>query len=200
MPKPFKAAPDPRGGHIRLYWDIFDSPAFMALGNSDRSAYMALMRQRGKTNNGDISLTIKYARRFADINSETTLAKCLRALCAVGLIAVTRDGGSSHGGQRLPTLYRFTDAESYPFPGKFVEGFKATNEWKTLTSIAAAKAAIKKIEDAAGLKAADKKLKSALQKMELTTPKNEVVEPLTTPKNGVWTPRPLQKMELGNPA
>lgn len=200
MSKGFKAAPDPRGGHIRLYWDIFDSPAYMALGASDRCAYMALIRQRGKVNNGDISLTIGYARRNAGIKSETTLAKCLRALCAVGLIAVTREGGSTKGGQRLPTLYRFTDAESYPFPGKNIEGSRATNEWKKITSLAMANAAIKLIEEYAAVKFLGKKLKCPLQKLEPTTSKNEVVEPLTTSKNEVWMPGPLQKMGVGKSA
>lgn len=137
-----KPAKDPRGGHIRLYWDVIDSPAWRSLSPSDQRCYVALMRGLRSSNNGDLSLAMSLAKHHG-ISSPTTLAKSLRALQAVGLIAVTRRGGCTKGGQRLPTLYRVTDHPCYDIPAKFVQACKATNEWKAVTSIAHGEALIR---------------------------------------------------------
>lgn len=195
MAKGFKAPADPRGGHLRLYWDVFDSNAWASLGGSDQLAYLAVLRQKKSTNNGDLSLPISVARKFG-IKSETTLAKSLRALCAVGLLAVTREGGSTKGGQRLPTLYRLTDYEAFEITAKHVDACKATNEWKAIRTIAMGADAIRHAEVLASTKALAKKTKTLLQNLESTTPKNEAIGSKTTSKNGVWPLEPLQKMEL----
>lgn len=152
-PKPFK---DPRGHSLRIYSDIFDSAAFKALGPHDVMAYLALLRELKGSNNGDLSLTLSRATTCG-ISHPKTLARSLRALCAVGLVAVTRKGGCTKGGQRLPSLYRVTDRECYQIPAKHLQAIPATNEWKEITSaqhgkelIAQADAAVKK--DAAKLK------------------------------------------------
>lgn len=139
---------DPRGAHIRLYHDIFDSPAWRALSPSDQRCYLALLRQLMSFNNGDLSLPMSRAKHLG-IRSENTLAKGLRALQAVGLLAVTRKGGCTRGGQRMPNLYRLTDQESFDFPAKFVCASKPTNEWKAVASIAMGKALIRAAEDKA---------------------------------------------------
>ena len=180
---------------MRLYWDVFDSNAWACLAGSDQLVYLALLRQKRSTNNGDLSLPIAVAKRCG-VRSETTLAKSLRALCAVGLLAVTREGGSTKGGQRLPTLYRLTDYDTMEMPLKHIEASKPTNEWRAIKTIAMGADAIKKTELLAATKALARKTKSLLQNLESTTPKNEVVGPKTTPKNGVWPLGPLQKMEL----
>lgn len=193
-----KFPPDPRGGHIRLYWSLIDSNAWRCLAAVDQRAYIALARQKNASNNGDLSLPHSVAK-LQGIRSQTTLAKSLRALTAVGLIAVTRAGGCARGGQRLPTLYRLTDHEVYSMPTKLVEASKATNEWKTVTTLAMGNALIKQAEQRAAAEAEGKdtprKLKSPLQSLESTTSKNGVVGPKTTPAIGVWTAAPLQKME-----
>ena len=38
-------ARDPRGGHIRVYWSLLDSPAYLALGTSARALYVDLKRK-----------------------------------------------------------------------------------------------------------------------------------------------------------
>ncbi len=143
---------DSRGKHIRLYTDIFDSPAYRALSPHDVLAYLALRRELGATNNGDLSLPLSRAKHCG-IKHHLTLARCLRALQAVGLIAITRKGGCQKNGQRLPTLFRFTDEETYENPRKFIAASKATNDWKQIANIAQGKHAIAQA-DAQALKPA----------------------------------------------
>jgi hypothetical protein len=179
---------DPRGGHIRLYWEIMDSNAYRSLSATDQRAYLALQRQSKSTNNGDLSLPLSKSRE-SGITSPATLAKSLRALVAVGLLAVTRKGGCKSGGQRLPTLYRFTDREAYAHPVKNIEASKATNEWKAVKSLAMGAALIRKAEDAAKI--------TQLQKLAVTASKNELVSPLTASIIEVWTPSPTSIIEAG---
>ena len=136
---------DPRGGHVRLYWELIDSNAWRCLSASDQRAYIALVRQLRQTNNGDLSLPLSVARHHG-VSSKTTLAKNLRALMAVGLIALTRRGGATRGGQRLPSLYRLTDLPALPVPSKHIEGAKATNDWKAIVTLAAGCFLIKQAE------------------------------------------------------
>lgn len=141
---------DPRGAHVRLYWEIIDSPAWRSLTAADQRAYIALHRQLLSFNNGDLSLPFSFARHHG-ITNQSSLAKSLRALAAVGLIAITRRTAHRRDGSRLPNLFRLTDFAVNPMPAKFIEACKATNEWKTVTSIAMGKALIRKAEEAAAL-------------------------------------------------
>ena len=125
---------DPRGHSLRIYDEIFDSHAFNALSASDKVAYLALLRVLKEYNNGDLSLPLSRARKCG-IKHHVTLARSLRALCAVGLIAKTREGGCTKGGQRLPNLYRVTDRECYEIKKIYQEPTPASNEWKKFTSI-----------------------------------------------------------------
>lgn len=181
-------AADPRGGHVRLYWEVLDSNAWRCLSATDQRAYLALQRQLRSTNNGDLSLPLSVGRH-SGITSPATLAKSLRALVAVGLLAVTRKGGCTRGGQRLPTLYRFTDRESYANPIKHIEPSKVTNEWRAVKSLAMGLALIRKSEDEAAI--------TQLQKLAVTASKIEVVGALTTSKNEVWPTSPTSKNEAG---
>ncbi len=36
---------DPRGGHVRIYWSILDSPAWRALSFSQQALYIACRRK-----------------------------------------------------------------------------------------------------------------------------------------------------------
>jgi hypothetical protein len=83
---------DPRGGHVRLYWAILDSPAWRVLTHADVRVYLALRRKLGKTNNGDINATLAEMRH-AGISSSSTLSSALRRLEALGFIGKTRQGG-----------------------------------------------------------------------------------------------------------
>lgn len=190
----FKPGSDPRGGHVRLYWAIVDSNAWRCLSATDQRAYIALQRQLKSTNNGDLSLPLSVARNHG-ITSKTTLAKSLRALVAVGLIAVTRKGGCTKGGQRLPTLYRFTDHEAYEVPAKHLEAHRPSNEWRNVNTLAQGRHLIREAEAKAAELASMKK--SQGQKMTHTGSKNGQVEPLTGSENGPWPSVPGQKMDHG---
>lgn len=188
-----KATPDPRGGHVRLYNGLIDSPAWNALSATDQRAYVALRRVLGKTNNGDLSLPLSRARHYR-ITSPATLAKALRALVAVGLIAVTRRGGCTRGGQRLPTLYRFTDEVVYEMRPKLIDACKATDDWKLIGSLAQGKAALREAELQASAVAAKKRL---LQIPNDTDTGNEAVRAGTSTNDEAWRFAPLRKVKRG---
>lgn len=148
--KPFK---DPRGHSLRVYSDVYDSPAFAALSPHDVLAYLALLRELKGYNNGDLSLPLTRAQKCG-IGHHITLARSLRALCAVGLVAVTRRGDATKGGQRLANLYRLTDRECHAIPAKHLDAMKETHEWKRVTTkqhgldlIAAAEASVKALPE-----------------------------------------------------
>lgn len=132
---------DPRGHSLRIYDDVMDSAAYASLSPHDVLAYLALLRELRQYNNGDLSLTLSRSKRYG-ISHPKTLARSLRALRAVGLIDITRNGGSIKGGQRQATLYRVTDRECYDIPKKFLAAMPATNEWKKVQSVEQGKALI----------------------------------------------------------
>jgi hypothetical protein len=150
MSKHEKPQRDPRGHSLRIYDNIYDSPAFKSLSPHDVLAYLALLRELRGSNNGDLSLPLTRSSKCG-IKHHLTLARSLRALCAVGLVAITRKGGCAKGGERLPTLYRLTDRECYEITAKLLHATKESNEWKRISSvqqgidlIAAAEVAVKK--------------------------------------------------------
>lgn len=143
---------DPRGHHARVYRDLLNSPAWKCLEASDKLAYIALAAQKGRTNNGDLSLPLTKAREHG-IKSAATLAKSLRALTAVGLVAISRRGGTTRGGQCLPNLYRMTEYEAYANPNKYIEASAETHEWRKVASVEAGRDAIRAFEASAKISA-----------------------------------------------
>ena len=178
--KPFK---DPRGHSLRIYSDVFDSAAFAALSPHDVLAYLALLRELKGYNNGDLSLPLTRAKKCG-IGHHMTLARSLRALCAVGLIAVTRKGGCTKGGQRLPNLYRMTDRECHAIPAKHLDAMKETNEWKRVASEQKGKDLIAVAESA--VKAKPEKLKNLGHGVTGTTSPPDVVEAKTRTPRDSW--------------
>lgn len=184
---------DTRGHSLRIYDDIFDSPAYGALSPHDKVAYTALLRELRATNNGDLSLTLTRAKKCG-VGHHITLARSLRALCAVGLVAITRKGGCKKGGERLPTLYRVTDRECYEIPAKGLDYCKATNEWKAVTSITQGKQLIE---------AAEKKAKSTYAEknnvghaMTDTLSQGDPISQKTTTPRVLGTPLPCRAVSL----
>jgi len=135
-----KPTKDPMGGHVRLYWEIIDSPAWLALGWAAQGIYIAMRRQLKGTNNGDISATLSHLRHYR-VRSSSTLAGALRALEVVGLIAKTRQGHIACGA-KVCNLYRFTDQAVYDIPKLGITRQPATNEWKAWANVRSAEAAI----------------------------------------------------------
>lgn len=174
---------DPRGHSLRIYSDVFDSAAFASLSPHDVLAYLALLRELKGYNNGDLSLPLSRAKTCG-ISHHLTLARSLRALCAVGLVAISRKGGCAKGGQRLPTLYRMTDRECYEIPAKHLEAMKETHEWKRITSVAQGQSMIQSAEDA--VKKEPKKLKNLGHPMTATRTPRDVVRPITRTPRDTW--------------
>lgn len=135
------APKDPRGGHVRLYWSILDSPAWRVLTHADVRVYLALRRKLGRTNNGDINATLAEMRH-SGISSSSTLAAALHRLEALGFIEKTRQGGIAHGG-KLCSLYRFTDEPTLDIAKANVKAAPATNEWERFSTMADARAAVR---------------------------------------------------------
>lgn len=136
---------DPRGGHVRLYWAILDSPAWRVLTHADVRVYLALRRKLGKTNNGDINATLTEMRH-AGISSSSTLSSALRRLEVLGFIEKTRQGGITYGG-KLCSLYRFTDEPTFEIPKAGVRSGSATNEWNRFKNMAEARSALRPLAD-----------------------------------------------------
>ena len=136
-----KKPSDPRGGHVRLYWSLIDSIAWRAIGYTSQSVYIVMRRRLQSTNNGNISAALGDMKHYG-ISTSATLAKALRELQTVGLIAVTRQGGIAYGRQ-VCSLYRFTDEAVYEHQKLGVKAQQATNDWQKFTKLAEAAAAIK---------------------------------------------------------
>lgn len=161
MAKRSKRPPDPKGGHVRIYWELLDSVAWRSLGYASQSLFVVLRRKLMGTNNGNISATLSDLKHHG-WRSSATLAKALKELQVLGFIAVTRQGGIALG-QRVCTLYRFTDVDVYEHPKLGIAPIAATNDWKKYANLADAKAAF----------AAMEQNNSGLQKMKRADSENE---------------------------
>lgn len=159
-----KAPADPRGGHVRLYWEVVDSVAWRALSWADRGLYIAMRRKLLNTNNGNIEATLGTLRH-AGITSSASLAKGLRALMTAGFIDKTRQGGIAYG-SKVCSLYRFTDEAVFDLPKLGIKAIPATHEWRRFVKIAEVRAALKQAHEAARRPACDDEPK--LQKMKRT--------------------------------
>jgi hypothetical protein len=146
-------------------------------------AYLALLRELKQYNNGDLSLPLSRAKNCG-ISHPKTLARSLRALCAVGLVALSRKGGCTKGGQRLPSLYRMTDRECFAIPAKHLETMKETHEWKRVTSVQHGHYLIQLAEDAA--KVGTEKLKNLGHAVIPTMAPREAVEAKTRAPGEPW--------------
>ena len=158
---------DPRGGHVRIYWNVVDSVAWKALSFSQQALYVAMRRRLTSNSNGNISATVSTLRQQGFDISSSALASGLRALLAVGLIATTRSGGAVGRGQVIATLYRFTDDVSHEWRAHHIPAFKSTNEWRRFELVSEALTAIKDADEAASVEHAKKQSLSAEKKRRL---------------------------------
>lgn len=140
-----KQPKDPRGGHVRLYWAMLDSPAWRVLTHADVRVYLALRRKLGRTNNGDVNATLTEMRH-AGISSSSTLSSALQRLEVLGFIAKTRQGGITFGG-KLCSLYRFTDEPTFEIPKVGVKACNATNLWSAFKNMADARAVLRDLSE-----------------------------------------------------
>lgn len=127
--------------HVRLRTEILDSPAYQAMSLSSRAAYPLMRRMLDSWNNGNIAFTLTDAKKRGWASNPTTLTKIRKEMEAVGLIAVTRAGGIGSLSRR-PTLYRFTDLDSYEFMRQGISPYKRSDDYKQFVTKKQAKAAI----------------------------------------------------------
>lgn len=166
-----KKPKDPRGGHVRIYWELIDSMAWRALGYPSQSLYVVLRRKLQSTNNGNISAALGDMKHYG-WSSSATLARALRELVALGFLCVTRQGGIAYGRQ-VCSLYRFTDEQVFEQPKSGIKACPATDDWKGINTVATGHAAIKAAH--AGAKRVAGKNASGLQKMKRTDSLNEAL-------------------------
>lgn len=127
--------------HIRIPLAILNSPAYIALDWSARALYVDMRNLLRSTNNGNISAALSHLRHHG-WRSPATLAKALRQLEAVGLIAKTRQTIGVQRGSKVCNLYRFTDMEAFEVPKLQIAASKVTNDYKRLPSITEARRTI----------------------------------------------------------
>jgi hypothetical protein len=101
---------------------------------------MDLRARVRSNNNGDISAPLSELRHRGWC-SAVTLAKALRQLEAVGLLAKTRKTVGVERGSKMCNLYRFTDLEVLELPKKGIDACKATHDYKVFTELGAARQA-----------------------------------------------------------
>jgi len=150
-----KQVKDPLGAHVRMYWQLLDSPAWKVLTNAEKVLYLSLRRKLTSTNNGNINATLSSLKPDG-VKSSSTLSMGLRTLEAVGLIAKTRHGGIATGG-KICCLYRFTDQVTFEFPNLGISHTPATFDWRKLKNLAQA-------EEVTNSLSAKKKVKLRLSK------------------------------------
>jgi len=99
------------------------------------------------SNNGNIEATLGTLKH-AGVTSSASLAKSLRALLTVGLIAKTRQGGITYG-SKLCSLYRFTDEAMHDWPKFGIKSMPATNDWRAFRTLAEVRTALRTAHAAA---------------------------------------------------
>jgi DNA-binding MarR family transcriptional regulator len=177
---------DPRGGHVRLYWALLDSPAWRVLSHADVRVYLALRRKLGKFNNGDINATLTEMRH-SGIRSSSTLATALQRLEKLGFIEKTRQGGIANGG-KLCSLFRFTDEQNLDIPKLNLRASRPTSDFEQFATMAQAKEAIR------GLTHREKGKVRLAKRTALKTKADAVISALTV-KQGALSPTRKSKPE-----
>lgn len=178
--------------HVRIPLEVLQSPAFIALPASAVKLYLDMLSHLRGTNNGNISAALSELKHRG-WRSSATLAKALRQLEAVGLIAKTRETTGVHRGSKLCNLYRFTDRDAYAQPKLHVDGHKETRDYKHFTTMADAKWAVK---DAS---ATTSKKKTTLQKTKRHASQTEAISPIDASDSEV-TPLSVTTKNEASPA
>jgi len=160
--------------YIQLFHSMMDSHAWSALMPAEVVVLLELRRQFNGSNNGLLDATMTTMKR-PGVSSQTTLAKCLRALAALGFIENVRPGRMAQGGKTC-SLYRLTDQQCLPSKKRDIHqaGCKATNEWSCWKSAKEARAAAKAARPGTSRSRAAKNT-SKLQILESSAPGSGVI-------------------------
>lgn len=135
------------GSHARLYHDVLNSMAWKALSHTAVHLYIELRKRMHDYNNGRVTATLRELTHDG-FSSPSTVAKCLRELEAVGLLAKTRQGGIANGG-KLTNWFRFTDKAVPGFVKEGIAASEATYDWRALKTKKEAEELIKAAHKAA---------------------------------------------------
>lgn len=130
--------------HLHIHCEVIDSVAWRSLGYASQSLYVLMRRMLLGTSNGNISAALGDLKHYG-WKSSSTLAKALKELKLLGLISVTRQGGIAFG-QKVCTLYRFTDVDMDEHPKLGIASIGATNDWESFSTLADAKLALSSIK------------------------------------------------------
>ena len=112
--------------HIRVEMRLLNSSAYIALDTCAKALYIDLRSKVNTFTNGNINATLSELKH-RNWRSAVTLAKALRQLEAVGLIAKTRKTIGVEKGSKMCNLYRFTDLEVFEMPKLGIAAQKATH-------------------------------------------------------------------------
>jgi hypothetical protein len=127
--------------HIRLDITLLNSPAYIALDACAKALLIDLRAKVNTYNNGNISAALSELKHRG-WRSAVTLAKSIRQLEAVGLLAKTRQTIGVERGSKVCNLYRFTDLDVYEQSKVHVAAQSATHDYKKFESLAAARQAV----------------------------------------------------------
>lgn len=124
---------DAKGKYIRVYVDLLNSPAWRCLKSGSKALFVDLRAKLNGSNNGNISAALSDMKRLG-WTSSGPLSRGLYELRSLGFIEVTREGGLRQG-SRVPTLYRFTDLETYEHQKLGVLAMPETNGYRKFKSM-----------------------------------------------------------------
>jgi hypothetical protein len=128
--------------HIRLDIALLNSPAYIALDACAKALLLDLRAKVNTFNNGNISAALSELKHRG-WRSAVTLAKAIRQLEAVGILANTRRTIGVEHGSKLCNLYRFTDLDVFEQRKVNVSAQSATHDYKKFDSLKAATQAVK---------------------------------------------------------
>jgi hypothetical protein len=150
----------PIPAHIRVDMALLNSPAYIAVDSCAKALFIDLRARVNSYNNGNISAALSELKH-RNWRSAVTLAKAIRQLEAVGLIAKTRKTVGVERGSKMCNLFRFTDLDVFEIPKFGISAQKATHDYKKITEL---KVARKVVAQASLTQPKIKKI--SLQKME----------------------------------
>lgn len=120
--------------HIRVDMRLLNSPAYIALDTCAKALYIDLRSKVNTFTNGNLNATLSELKH-RNWRSAVTLAKALRQLEAVGLIAKTRKTIGVEKGSKMCNLYRFTDLEVFEMPKLGIAAQKATHDYLAIRGL-----------------------------------------------------------------
>lgn len=129
--------------HIRVDMALLNSPAFIALDSCAKALFIDLRSRVNSFTNGNINAALSELRH-RNWRSPVTLAKAIRQLEAVGLIAKTRKTVGVERGSKMCNLFRFTDLDVFEIPKFGILAQKATHDYKKITELNVARQVVAK--------------------------------------------------------